>query len=305
MFKSLLTAALALTSLTSTLAAPAPVMEKRAHEMNITDINILNYALTLEHLEANFYATGLANFSADAFTSAGYPSYIRDNIAEIGRQEAQHVSFLSTALGAAAVEACTYQFPVTDVPSFLAVAQVLEGVGVSAYLGAAKDIQVKDYLTAAGSILTVEARHSAWLRSAVGGLSPFPAAEDTPLDYDEVYTLASAFITACPSTNSQLPPDLMAFPALAASPASGVKPNDTITLTTDANPDGEVVYAAFISALSTVWSEISPSGQVKVPAALAPGQVYVVLTKNGTSVADEDIVAGPAIVDVLVDYIKY
>lgn len=119
----------------------------------------------------------------------------------------------------------------TDVASFLATASILEGVGVSAYLGAAADIMSKTYLTAAGSILTVEARHSSYIRANLKK-APFPQPFDAPLTLDEVYSLASGFITSCPSSNPTLP--IKAFPKLQLAPTAAmpVTAGATVTLLT-------------------------------------------------------------------------
>lgn len=84
-------------------------------------------------------------------------------------------------------------------------------MGVSAYLGAAASIKDKTVLTAAGSILPVEARHNTFLIGTNEG-NPIPAAFDTPLGFNEVFTLASAFIVSCPADNPALP--FKAFPPL-------------------------------------------------------------------------------------------
>jgi hypothetical protein len=78
------------------LVSAAPAMQKRASELN--DGVILNYALTLEHLENNFYMQGLSNFTEKDFADAGYDSTFYNNIKEVSSDETTHVDFLTKAL---------------------------------------------------------------------------------------------------------------------------------------------------------------------------------------------------------------
>ncbi|CAN5201019.1 hypothetical protein BH18ACT12_BH18ACT12_21430 [soil metagenome] len=135
-----------------------------------SDIAILNFALTLEYLEAEFYAQAVSkgNFSGETRKFAD----------KVAAHEAAHVAILRKTLGRKAVKKPKFDFKdtVTNVAKFQATATVLEDTGVAAYLGQVGNIRNKAILKAAGSILTVEARHAAWIRDIRGrGDSPVPA----------------------------------------------------------------------------------------------------------------------------------
>lgn len=122
-----------------------------------SDVAILNFALTLEYLEAAFYAGAVkSKFSGKTGTFASI----------VATHEAAHVAFLKSALGSAAVKSPKFDFKGTnaDMAKFMATAQVLEDTGVAAYLGQAGNIKSKKILGAAGSILAIEARHAGWIR---------------------------------------------------------------------------------------------------------------------------------------------
>lgn len=272
-------------------AVVAPVKRAAAGQADIDDV-ILNYALTLEHLEATFYNQYLP--SKAAFIKAGYPGYVYYRYVEIGGEEKQHVAFLTSALGSKAVAACTYDFGLTGVDSFVALSQVLEGVGISAYLGAAQNITNPAYLTAAGSILTVESRHSAWIQSVPGHSDPFPTPYDTPLDFDQVYSLAAPLIKSCPSSNTALP--VKAFPAATLSPTP-TKLGQTLTIKSSKLVDGDV--AGFVSGLSMTIVPIN-NGKVTLPKTVTYGRSYVVILKKGsTAITDDNTKAGPVAFDLL------
>lgn len=72
------------------------------------DIDVLNFALTLEHLENTFYAQALAKYSAKDFENDGLPPWVRGRFEQILTHEATHVQFLTAALGDKAVKPCEY-----------------------------------------------------------------------------------------------------------------------------------------------------------------------------------------------------
>lgn len=157
----------------------------------------------------------------------------------------------------------------------------------------------KDYLTAAGSILTVESRHSAYLRrNQVPAQSPFPYPFDIPLDFNEVYSLAAQFIASCPSSNTNLPM-LKAFPAITVMPAGIAKPGDKLTLKTAKTVDAKAAY--FITSTGSVMAPLSGSGcdyTITIPQGVQTGQEYLVLTSAEGKPSDDNIVAGPAVVQI-------
>ena len=182
----------------------------------VTDIDILNYALTLENLEANFYTQGLKRFSSSDFaqgafaTNLGNPNnFFGDSVTGdvysylllIRDHEQTHVRFLTRtiqSLGGTPTPACTYDFKYNTLDEFLATGKVLEDTGVSAYAGAAKLIKDPKILTAAATIATVEARHASYLRLITGDI-PFPNAFDPAKTMAEVLAAAGGFIVSCPA----------------------------------------------------------------------------------------------------------
>ncbi len=126
------------------------------------DVAILNYALTLEYLEAAFYNEAVASGALNAEVLAAAKT--------VASHENAHVKFLKKALGKAAVKQPKFDFKGTtaDQAKFVATAVVLEDTGVSAYSGQATRIKQPAIVAAAVSILTVEARHASQFRTLAG-----------------------------------------------------------------------------------------------------------------------------------------
>jgi hypothetical protein len=139
------------------------------------DVSILNFALTLEYLEDEFYKQALRNIQ---FTIPNLERVTR----KVSSHETIHVRFLKRTLRRKAISKPRFDFgsAVTDEQEFLDTSQVLEDTGVTAYLGQARRILQKPVLTAAATILAVEARHAAFI-AEINGNSFAPRAFDRPV----------------------------------------------------------------------------------------------------------------------------
>lgn len=236
-----------------------------------------------------------------AFTAANFSASFYDQLKYIAHDEEGHVTYLEaglTAAGAKPVAACTYNFPMTTPKQFVALAAVVEGLGVSAYLGGAPLITSKAYLTAAGSILVTEALHQAAQRNAIGEI-PMANVFGTPLGLNAVYSIASTFIKSCPSTNAALP--VMAYPSLTLDSGLPTAPGALVDLVPKSAPPA-TYYATFVSGLQVipVVPQAIQNGMVMVQVPMnISGQSYVFLTSDNSGVVnDTTVLFGPAIIEV-------
>jgi hypothetical protein len=202
--------------------------QPRVQAASLTDVEILNFALNLEYLEAEFYS--MATYGATLLqlgvitsgeqtgpTTGGQAVPNFKNLPQaylataLRDDEINHVIYLRAALGSSAAKkpainlnALGYGF--SDVNSFLKLARQFEDVGLSAYLGAAPLISSSTYLAAAGGILATEALHSGSIRDVCimnGVTSPAVDSLDVPPTAQKPYAVDKNSL-AIPRTTSQV-----------------------------------------------------------------------------------------------------
>lgn len=158
------------------------------------DVGILNYAYALEQLEAAFYTrVAQSPYNGISASEKALLTDIRDH-------EIAHREFFKSALAGAAISNLEFDFSAVDFSSrasVLATAKAFEDLGVSAYNGAGKLIVTPDYLTLAGKIVSVEARHAAYIRDLISNGS---FADNTVVDMNGLDT-------------SRMPADVLAVAA--------------------------------------------------------------------------------------------
>lgn len=167
------------------------------------DFGVLNYAYALEQLEAAFYTQVMATpYSGMSALESEYLKDIRDH-------EIAHREFFKAALGSNAIVGLQVDFSTVNFSSrdsVLATAKAFEDLGVAAYNGAGKLLTSTDFLTVAGKIVSVEARHAALVRdlisngsfSDLNSLSSLGASNanglDAALNPPEVLAIASTYV---------------------------------------------------------------------------------------------------------------
>jgi Ferritin-like domain len=176
-------------SSSSSSTAAAPAATTASSSANTNDIGILNYALTLEYLETEFYAKVIA---AKLFSGS-----VGSLIKTFGAQEATHVAALTAAikqLGGTPVAKVEGKFPITAAAATAELAYTVENLGASAYLGQAPLIQSKQVLAAALSIHSVEARHASTIGTLVKKSLTPDGAFAKPADMSEVLAAVKPFL---------------------------------------------------------------------------------------------------------------
>lgn len=236
----------------------------------------MNFILSLERFQDNFYRQGLANFTQAQFAEAGFDADFYSNLTYIASQEHTHVTSLTTTLrqhNVTPVEECVYNWNVTSPSIFVTTASLLEAVSVSSYIGLLANLGKSQYLQLFLSILAVEARHSSYIRATLK-LDPFPSPYETPINLDETNTLVKLFTVSCPqqdpiplkvlpylriSMEAKANTSYQNYPTLSSSRSNhGVigKEVTFITYNQDikAGSDDVPLYAAFLTLTGPVFS---------------------------------------------------
>jgi rubrerythrin len=176
-------------SSSSKSAATATAATTASSSSSTGDIAILNYALTLEYLESEFYSKVIA---AKLFSGS-----VGELLQKFGSQEDSHVTALKAAvtkLGGTPVEDPHGKFPIKSAPQVALLAYTVENLGAAAYLGQAAKIQSPEVLASALAIHSVEARHAATLGTLVKKSVTPQGAFATPAEMSTVLAAVKPFL---------------------------------------------------------------------------------------------------------------
>jgi hypothetical protein len=288
----------------SILALAAPLFVVAApwkRQDNAANLLVFTFADVLEQLESKFYAEALGKFQESDFIAAGYPNaqLAVEQFLSIQVDEATHSVALREgikALGGTPVDTCTFDFSsvLTDVATMAAVARLVEYVGVTAYMGAARLLTDPILLTTAAGILTIEARHQTVLNILSGSGTAIPQAFDFAFAPNEVLALAGPFISGCDL-------GIPANPSLTVTNTGVVTIGTLLTFSSTAitgSTDGlfcQMIVGGLPCSISLPLAECFVPEGINGPVALWITSDAQPLVNNPRDRATDKLVAGPTI----------
>jgi len=271
------------------------LVSSAAQAQTLTDTDVLNFALNLEYLEANFYYFSVygTGIPATSITGVGTPRpatggravrfsdpIIAEMAREIAEDELQHVNFLRSALSTAAVAQPALDLTVSPTSAFSLAAQaatlipaggtfdpyasdlnflyaafLFEDVGVTAYKGASPLITNKTYLDAAAGILATEAYHASMIRTTIDQLGSNPGLKATTIRGDT--ELVSNARDSLDGTS-----DLdqgIAYVESGAGPTSNIAPTDTNGIAFS-RTTGQVLNIVYLNKAQVTSGGFFPAG---------------------------------------------
>ncbi|KZT27059.1 hypothetical protein NEOLEDRAFT_1061792 [Neolentinus lepideus HHB14362 ss-1] len=280
------------------LVSAAPMRHMR-RQASAADLLVLKFAGVLEQLESQFYSQALLQFQEVDFTIAGFSDaqVAIEQFSTIVIDETTHSTIIEEEiidLGSSSISGCSFDFSsvLTDVTIMAATARVVENVGVAAYLGAAHLLDDASLLTAAATILTVEARHQTILNILSGSGTAIPNAFDLALSPSEVLAIAGPFISGCDV-------GVAANPTLTVTNTGSITPGTSLMFSSHAIPSDTSKLSCQMLTGDMSFSVSLPYSQCVVPSGInGPVAIYVTndtqpLLANVVERATVNVVAGP------------
>ncbi|KAJ3551086.1 hypothetical protein NMY22_g18 [Coprinellus aureogranulatus] len=275
------------------------------------DLRVLNFAISIENLVSAFLSQGLTRFSAIDFRNAGYSTGTRDFYAGTLSNGRSHIDSLVSSVRSAnftVIGTCQYAFPMETVQDFIDLSEAISILSASTYTGIISSLDSKvsngPYIALLASILSVEGRQASWISSLRGG-TPVNPAFDTPVTFNQTWSIAKNFVTSCPPSNDPaavLPSPLHNIPTLQIPPQIRAGERMTVAFADDLYTGGLPLHAVFRSGSSQiaapVVADVGGQRSVTVPSQLiGMGAVWVVIVQGDEpgDASDANTVAGPAL----------